>query len=123
MSALGNRVHQQYSKSEDHADSDIEDIMEEVNLNFTYIICPIYFSFILKLELVDHIPHVPWCIASATDGFDPGEIHSIERAQDSLVQACAVVSIGVSDIGMATMGNKTALFVMLVDHIPRFEAY
>ena len=70
----------------------------------------------------------PWCIASATDGFNPGEIHSIEHAQDSLVQACAVVSIGVSDIGVsdigvATMGNKKALFVTLVDHVPRFEAY
>jgi hypothetical protein len=55
--------------------------------------------------------------------FNPGEIHSIEHAQDSLVQACAAVSIGVSDIGVATMGNKKALFVMLVDHVPRFEAY
>ncbi len=41
----------------------------------------------------------------------------------SLFQACAVVSIGVSGIGMAMMGNKKALFVMLVDRIPRFEAY
>ncbi len=48
---------------------------------------------------------------------------SIEHAQDSLVQACAVVSIGVSDVGVATMGNKKALFVTLVDSIPRFEAY
>jgi hypothetical protein len=45
------------------------------------------------------------------------------HAQDSLVQACAVVSIGVSDIGVATMGNKNALFVMVVDHVPLFEAY
>ena len=43
--------------------------------------------------------------------------------QDSLVQACAVVSIGVSDIGVATIGNKKALFMTLVDRIPRFEAY
>jgi hypothetical protein len=52
-------------------------------------------------------------------------ICSIEHAQDSLVQACAVVSIGVSDIGMATMDNKKALFVMLVDRVPLhvFEAY
>jgi hypothetical protein len=64
---------------------------------------------------------VPWCIASATYGFNPGEIRSIKHAQDSLVQACAVVSIGVSDIGMATKGNKKALFVMLVDHVPRFK--
>ncbi len=35
----------------------------------------------------------------------------IEHAQDGLVQACAVVSIGVSDVGVATMGNKKALFV------------
>jgi hypothetical protein len=35
--------------------------------------------------------------------FNPGEIYSIEHVQESLVQACAVVSIGVSDIGMATM--------------------
>ncbi len=48
---------------------------------------------------------------------------SIEYAQDSLVQACAVVSIGVSDVGVATMGNKKALSVTLVDSIPQFEAY
>jgi hypothetical protein len=48
------------------------------------------------------------------------EIRSIEHTQDSLVQACAVVSIGVTDIGVATMGNKKALFVTLLD---RFEAY
>jgi hypothetical protein len=59
----------------------------------------------------------PWCIASAADGFNPGEICSIEHVQDSLV------SIGVSDIGVATMGNKKALFVMLLDHVPRFEAF
>jgi hypothetical protein len=47
----------------------------------------------------------------------------IEDAQDSLVQACTVVSIGVSDISVATMGNKKALFTTLVDRIPRFEAY
>jgi hypothetical protein len=62
------------------------------------------------------------CECYCTDGFDPGEIRSIEHAQDSLVQACAVVSIGVSGIGVATMGNKKALFVTLVDHISRFEA-
>ncbi len=49
-------------------------------------------------------------------------LRSIEHAQDSLVQACAVISIGVSDIGMAMMDNKKAVFVMLMDHIPRFEA-
>ncbi len=76
-----------------------------------------------QLEHVEHIPRVPWCIASATDGFDLGEIRSIEHAQDSLVQACAVVSIGVSDIGVATMGNKKALFVTLMDHVPRFESH
>ena len=48
---------------------------------------------------------------------------SIEHVQDSLVQACAVVSIGVSDVGVATMGNKKALFMMLVDRIARFEIY
>ncbi len=63
------------------------------------------------------------CECYCTDGFDPGEIRSIEHAQDSLVQACAVVSKGVSGIGVATMGNKKALFVTLVDHISRFEAY
>ncbi len=57
------------------------------------------------------------------DGFDLGEIRSIEHAQDSLVQACAEVSIGVSGIGVATMDNKKALFVTLVDHVSRFEAY
>ncbi len=46
------------------------------------------------------------------------QIRSIEHAQDGLVQACAVVSIGVSDIGVATIGNKKALFVTLVDHVP-----
>ncbi len=46
------------------------------------------------------------------------QIRSFEHAQDSLVQACAVVSIGVSDIGVATMGNKKALFETLVDHVP-----
>jgi hypothetical protein len=50
-------------------------------------------------------------------------IGSIEHTQDSLVLACAVVSIGVSDVGVATMGNKKALVVMLVDRMPRFEAY
>ena len=30
MSALENRVRQHYSKSEDHTDSDVEDIMEDV---------------------------------------------------------------------------------------------
>ncbi len=49
-----------------------------------------------KLELIEHMP---------------------------LIQACAVVLIGVSDIGVAMMGNQKALFVTLVDLIPRFEAY
>jgi hypothetical protein len=66
---------------------------------------------------------MPSCIASATEGFYLGEIRSTEHAQDSLVQACAVVSIGVSDIGVATICNKKALFMTLVDRIPRFEAY
>ena len=39
MSALGNHVRQQYSKSEDHEDSNIKDIMEEV--------CLYYFSLTL----------------------------------------------------------------------------
>jgi hypothetical protein len=47
---------------------------------------------------------------------------SIEHAQDSLVEACAVVSIGMSDVGVATIGNKKAVFVTLMDRIPRFEA-
>jgi hypothetical protein len=43
---------------------------------------------------------------------------SFEHVQDSLiVQACAVVSIGVSDIGVVMMDNKKALFVMLVVHV------
>jgi hypothetical protein len=29
----------------------------------------------------------------------------------------------VSDTGLAMMGNKKALFVTLVDHVPRLEAY
>jgi hypothetical protein len=58
-----------------------------------------------KLELIEHIFCVPWCIASATDGFNPREIRSIEHAQDS------------------SMGNRKALFVTLMDHVPRFEAY
>jgi hypothetical protein len=29
----------------------------------------------------------------------------------------------VSDVGVATMGNKKALFVTLVDSIPPFEAH
>jgi hypothetical protein len=66
---------------------------------------------------------MPWCIVSATDGFNLGENCSIKHAQDSLVQACAVVSIGVSGISVAMMGNKSALFVTLVDCVPRFEAY
>jgi hypothetical protein len=49
-------------------------------------------------------------------------LRSIEHAQDSLVQACAVVSIGVSDIGVAAMDNKKAVFMRLMDRIPRFEA-
>jgi hypothetical protein len=72
---------------------------------------------------------MPWCIASATvrtDGFYTLErsIRSIKHACTGyiLVQACTVVSIGVSDIGVATIGNKKALFVMLVDHVPQFEA-
>jgi hypothetical protein len=52
----------------------------------------------------------------------PWRDRSIEHAQDSLVQACAVVSIGVSDIGVAAMGNKKELLVTFVDHVPRFEA-
>ncbi len=48
---------------------------------------------------------------------------SIKHAQDSRVQTCAVVSIGVSDVGVATMCNKKALFVTLMDRIPRFEAH
>ncbi len=67
-----------------------------------------------ELELIEHISRVPWRIASATD--------AIEHAQDSLVQACAVVSIGVSDIGVATMDNKKVVFVTLIDRIPQFEA-
>jgi hypothetical protein len=47
----------------------------------------------------------------------------IEDVEDSLVQACTVVSIAGSDVGVATMGHKKALFVTLVDRIPRFEAY
>jgi hypothetical protein len=47
----------------------------------------------IQLELIEHIPYVPWCIASATDGLD---ICSIEHAQDSLVQAFAVFSIGMA---------------------------
>jgi hypothetical protein len=77
----------------------------------------VYIITIIKLELIEHIPCVPLCIASATDG-----LGFIEHAQDSLVQACAVIWIGVSDVGVATMGNKKA-FVTLVDRIPRFEAY
>jgi hypothetical protein len=40
------------------------------------------------IELIEQILRVPSCIAHF------GEIRSIEHAQDSLVQACAVVSIG-----------------------------
>ncbi len=46
----------------------------------------------------------------------------IEHVPDSLVQACAVVSIGMSDIGVATMDNKKAVFMTFMDRIPRFEA-
>jgi hypothetical protein len=52
-----------------------------------------------------------------------GEIRSIKHTQDSLVRACTVASIGVSDIGVATVGNEKALFVSLVDRVPQFEAY
>jgi hypothetical protein len=52
----------------------------------------------------------------------PREICSIEHAQDSLVCAYTVVSIGMSDIGVVTMSNQKALFVTLVDHVPQFEA-
>jgi hypothetical protein len=66
-------------------------------------------------------------MASATDGFNPGEICSIEHAQDSLVEACTVVSIGVSDIGVAMMGNKKALFnsafLFPIIATDRFEVY
>jgi hypothetical protein len=48
-----------------------------------------------------------------TDGFNPGEMCSIEHAQDSLVQACAVVLIGVSGIGYD--GQQKELFVTLMD--------
>ena len=64
---------------------------------------------------MEHIPHMPWSIL-------PGGISSIEHAQDGLIEACAVVSIGVSDIGVAMRGNKKAVFVTLVDRIPEFEA-
>jgi hypothetical protein len=81
------------------------------------IACPI-------LELIEHIPRIPWCIANAYIICMLPIDCSIEHAQDSLVQACAaVVSIGVSGIGVAMMGNKKALFVTLVGRIPRFEAY
>ena len=50
MSALGNRVRQQYSKSEDHEDSNIEDIMEEVCLcYFSLTLC----SIDLNVELLN----------------------------------------------------------------------
>jgi hypothetical protein len=39
-----------------------------------------------------------------------------------IVQACAVVWIGVSEIGVAMMGNKKVVLVTLVDCIPRFKA-
>jgi hypothetical protein len=39
------------------------------------------------------------------------------------MQACAVVSIGMSDVGVAAMGDEKGTFVTLVDRIPRFEAY
>jgi hypothetical protein len=89
--------------------------------SFPLTIMKPYWKQIRILELIKHIPRVPWCIANATEGFNPGEIRSIEH---SLVQACSVVSIGVwlSDIGMATIGNKKALSVILVDHVPWFEA-
>jgi hypothetical protein len=67
-----------------------------------------------ELEPIEHIPRVPWCITSATDGSTPW--------RDLLDRACTVVSIGVSDIGVATIGNKKAVFMTLVDRIPRFEA-
>jgi regulation of enolase protein 1 (concanavalin A-like superfamily) len=70
-----------------------------------------YCQELWQLEIIEHIPRMPWCLGS------------IEHAQDSLVQACSVVSIGVSDVGVATIGNKKALFVTLVDHILGFEAY
>ncbi len=57
-----------------------------------------------------------WCTASVQ-----GDILSIEHAQDSLVQAYAVVLTGMSDIGMAMIGNKKALFMTLVDRIPQFD--
>jgi hypothetical protein len=50
---------------------------------------------------------VPWRIASASDVIE-----------DNLVQACAVVSIGVSDIDVAMVDNKKAVFVTLMDRIP-----
>jgi hypothetical protein len=71
-----------------------------------------------NIHIQDHIPRVPWCIASATDSrfIYPGEI---EHVQDGLiVQACAVVLIGVS-----AMDNKKVHFVTLVDRMPRFEAH
>jgi hypothetical protein len=58
---------------------------------------------------------MPWCIASTTDGQRyPGEI---EHVQDSLVQACAVVSIGVS-----AMGNKKALLWIVSLDLKHTEA-
>jgi hypothetical protein len=48
----------------------------------------------VKLELIEHIPRVPWCIVSATESATDGfQIRLIEHAQDSLVQACAVVTL------------------------------
>jgi hypothetical protein len=42
---------------------------------------------------------------------------SIEHAQDSLVQACAVVSVGVSDIGMSTMGKKGSILKLVFHQV------
>jgi hypothetical protein len=64
-----------------------------------HFMCTYTFKMHSQLELIEHIPRVLWCIASATDGrFNLGEI---EFTQDSLVQACTVVTIGVSDICVA----------------------
>jgi hypothetical protein len=38
-------------------------------------------TILYQLELIAHIPHVPWCTKSATDGFIPGEIRSSKHAQ------------------------------------------
>jgi hypothetical protein len=85
-------------------------VFDTLNFNFIWLSISSIRKLLYKLDNTRaHRAHTPRAMVHCEC------LGSIEHAQNSLVQAYAVVSIGV-----ATMGNKKAPFVT---RIPRFEAH